>query len=159
MPIENSSKNGHLSDPSKIAQVGPKSAQGGHLAPFWGPFWLPFWVIFVTFSGTGRKSRMSTACRREHQKLGSSISKNINCWVPFRLRFRPRFGTPSGTSFWSHLCRSGAKKVDFGVPSGPRWAPKWLQKGPREAPRAKIELCTLLPFGGPGAAWWPLRPP
>ena len=71
-----------------------------------------------------------TACTREHDFRGSGLSKSTNFSMFVPLIFRVRSGTPSWTSFWSRLCRFDTQPADFGVPSGPHWAPKGTPKGP-----------------------------
>ena len=101
----------------------------------------------MTISATTRFSKICTAPTREHDFRGSSLPKITHFGTLFPLKFRTFFSTPSGTPFWSLLCRFGPQKVDFGTPSASHWAPKrrpkWSQsvqkpctKIPRSAPRA-----------------------
>ena len=92
----------------------------------------------------------------------------------FFIKFRSNVHTFFDASFWDSffefLVRLGAKKVDFGSPLAPSWAPngaqnrpsgaKWLQKTvgdralchPFSQPFPKIDL--LMHFGRPLAHFW-----
>ena len=121
----------------------PRIPQGPILAVFWEQFWTPFGIIVLTISATTRFSKMCTAPTREHDFRGSSLPKITHVGTLFPLNFRTFSRPPSGTPFWSLLCRFGPQQLDFGTPSGSHWGPKRHPKGTKSTKKRAHQFITL----------------
>ena len=61
------------------------------------------------------------------------IAKNLHFFIKFRSNFYAFFDASFWDSFFEFLVRLGAKKVDFGSPLAPSWAPNGAQNRPKGA--------------------------
>ena len=110
---QKSSKNCIAKKTPQNQKISPRTPRGQILGPLGEPFGLSFWTFFVTISATTRFSKICTAPTREHDFQRSSLPKITHFGTLFPLIFRTFSRPPSGTPFWSLLCRLG-----------PHWTPK-----------------------------------
>ena len=123
----------------KISRVGPRSAQGGPVAPCWKAFHFSFRLLFATFSRMGRFSKIRTAPTRELCFRGSSLSKSIHVGLYFRFRLRLRVRCYPEPRFGAIYVDSVPKMGNFRSPLGPLGCQMAPRKGTQEPPRAKNE--------------------